>query len=34
VCFGDEPIGIVDDEGNYVDVEDLAKHLERIRIWR
>jgi len=33
-CFGDEPIGIVDDEGNYVDVEDLAKHLERIRIWR
>jgi len=34
VCFGDEPIGIVDDGGNYVDVEDLAKHLERIRIWR
>jgi len=33
-CFGDEPIGIVDDEGNYIDVEDLAKHLERIRIWR
>jgi len=33
-CFGDEPVGIVDDEGNYVDVEDLAKRLERIRIWR
>jgi len=34
VCFGDDPVGIVDDEGNYVDVEDLAKRLERIRIWR
>jgi len=34
VCFGDEPIGIVDDEGNYVDVEDLAKQLKRIQIWR
>jgi len=34
VCFGDKPIGIADDEGNYVDVENLTKHLERIRIWR
>jgi len=34
VCFGDEPIGVVDDEGNYIDVEDLAKHLKRIQIWR
>jgi len=34
VCFGDEPIGVVDDKGNYIDVEDLAKLLERIQIWR
>jgi len=31
VCYGGEPIGIIDNEDIYYDVEDLAKYLKTAR---